>query len=153
MRRIAQKGLLLLVILTLIHPSGMLSGKAFQVKGRMVTKQDEAAIQKVIRQQIEAFQQDDEEAAFALASPGIRAKFRTAKIFMKMVREGYPPVYRPRTMDFLSLEIMQGSPVQILRISGSDGGVYQAFYPMELQPDLTWKTNGCFLLRTKETDI
>ena len=143
----------LLVILTLVIPAAMLYGKASQPKGRMISKQDEAEIQKVIRQQIEAFQRDDGKTAFALASPGIRAKFRSAEIFMKMVREGYQPVYRPQTWDFLSLEIMQGSPVQILRITGSDGWVYQAFYPMELQMDQTWKTNGCFLIRTKETDI
>src|SRR6185369_2536882 len=68
--------------------------------GEEATGADRGAIRAVIEQQLAAFQRDDGEAAFAFASPGIRAQFQTAETFMSMVRSGYPPVYRPREVQF-----------------------------------------------------
>src|SRR6516225_5395557 len=64
---------------------------------------DAAAIRNVIESQFAAFQRDDGEAAFAFASPRIRERFATAENFMRMVREGYAAVYRPRDTAFGAL--------------------------------------------------
>ena len=61
---------------------------------------EKGAIRKVIEAQIGAFRADDGERAFGYASPNIRQIFRSAENFMAMVRNGYQPVYRPRSVRF-----------------------------------------------------
>ena len=59
---------------------------------------DRDAIGAVIGQQIEAFRRDDGPAAFGYASPAIQGQFGDPAHFMDMVRQGFPPVYRPRSV-------------------------------------------------------
>src|SRR5258708_30818239 len=61
---------------------------------------DRAAIRAVVEQQLAAFQRNDGRAAFGLASPTIQQQFRSSDNFMRMVRTGYQPVYRPREGQF-----------------------------------------------------
>jgi hypothetical protein len=64
-----------------------------------------------------------------------------------MVRRGCQPVYRPRQVDFL--ETIEGPhrPAQKVFVVGPDGAAYLAIYPMERQPDGSWKIDGCYLAR------
>ena len=112
-----------------------------------VAASERAAIEAVIRAQMAAFASDDGEAAFAHASADIRALFETADAFMDMVRRGYRPVYRPRQVDFL--ETVEGplGLAQKVFVVGPDGAAYLAIYPMERQPDGSWKIDGCYLAR------
>ena len=110
------------------------------------SKADAQAIREVIRTQIEAFQQDDGPAAFALASPSIQAQFGSAENFMRRVRDGYAPVYRPRTYRFLELSVVEGALVQKVALIGPDGLAVLAVYPMVKVKDGTWRTNGCYLI-------
>lgn len=103
-------------------------------------------IRSVIQQQIAAFQQDDAEGAFAFASPGIRAHFGTAEIFMQMVKTGYAPVHNPRAVLFADLITIEGYPAQQVMLMSSNAELVQAVYVMEQQPDRTWRINGCFLM-------
>ena len=57
---------------------------------------DRAAIQSMIANQIAAFQHDDGAGAYRFASPTIQQIFPTVDDFMAMVKNGYPPVYRPQ---------------------------------------------------------
>ena len=145
-----QKLLILAVITLAFGGFTPVSPKALMKEGKAITEKDKLEIQQVIREQIEAFLRDDGEAAFSLAAPGIQQKFVTADIFLKMVKDYYMPVYRPQQYDFLTLEFKNGLPVQLLEVIGPDGWVYKAFYPMEFQPNQTWKTAGCYLIRTRE---
>jgi hypothetical protein len=106
---------------------------------------DRAAIRSVVQQQLDAFQRDDGPAAFAFASPGIRAMFGTAENFLTMVRTGYAPVYRPREVEFQGLVDEGGRPTERVLLVGPDGEVVVAYYHMERQPDGTWRINGCDL--------
>ena len=107
---------------------------------------DVAAIQRVITSQLDAFKRDDGPGAYAFASDGIKAIFPSAAIFMKMVREGYPAVYRSREAEFQELSFLQGTMwVQEALIVGADGTVMHALYTMERQPNGTWKIAGCTL--------
>ena len=57
-------------------------------------------IRDVIAAQLAAFQRDDAQEAFSLASPGIREKLGSPERFMAMVREQYQPVYRAKKVQF-----------------------------------------------------
>jgi len=108
---------------------------------------DAGAIRQVIEAQIAAFRRDDAEAAFALATPGIRATFGTAANFLEMVRSAYAVVYRPRSLQFEAPVVVDGEVVQAVRMTDAEGRAWIALYPMQRQPDGSWKTNGCQLGR------
>jgi hypothetical protein len=111
---------------------------------------DRQAIRAVIAQQIAAFRRDDGEAAFAFAAPRIREIFATPDNFMRMVREGYQPVYRPREVTFGTLSTLEGRLVQRVLLVGPDGVPVTALYFMELQPDGSWKISGCILTTAED---
>jgi hypothetical protein len=103
-------------------------------------------IRSIIEQQLQAFQSDNSEAAFALASPDIQAQFQTPENFMKMVKTGYSPVYRPRSVLFETITTIQGNITQSILLLSPDGNPVRAMYLLKKQPDDTWKINGCFLV-------
>jgi hypothetical protein len=113
--------------------------------------EDRARIQDVISRQLEAFRHDDGDAAFGFASPGIRQLFGNADNFMAMVRQGYPQVHRAREAEFRELVEMNGQPAQRVVLIGPDGQVVVALYPMERQPDGSWRIDGCLLVKADET--
>ena len=112
-----------------------------------ITAEDKRAIRAVIEDQLAAFQRDDAAAAFAHATARIQARFQTPDIFMRMVRGGYQPVYRPRYVEFRDIVEWHGMPTQRVYIVGPDGVPVIALYPMERQADGVWKIDGCTLVR------
>jgi len=111
-----------------------------------ISKEDAAAIRKVISEQIDAFAHDDGPRAFSLATAGIRGQFGTPEVFMDMVRSQYAVVYRPKSVQFQAPEIVDGQVVQPVRMTDSDGQAWLAIYPM-LREGGSWRTNGCLLHR------
>jgi hypothetical protein len=111
---------------------------------------DRQAIHGVIQNQLDAFRADDAGTAFGDASPGIQGLFGDAGHFMEMVKNGYQPVYRPRSAVFGSLVEIDGRTVQKLHLIGPDGVPALALYYMEREPDGTWKIDGCQLLQNDE---
>jgi len=103
------------------------------------------AIRNVIEQQMDAFRRGDGEAAFSHASPMIKRKFDDPATFMKMVRQRYRPVYRPRAVTFRNLERANGRLAQHVHVVGPDGRQVIAVYLMEKQDDGTWKIDGVYL--------
>jgi Domain of unknown function (DUF4864) len=83
-------------------------------------------IRSIIEQQLQAFQSDNSAAAFALASPDIQAQFQTPENFMKMVKTGYLPVYRPRSVVFEGMSTIQGNITitPISRWNSSEGNIF-----------------------------
>jgi hypothetical protein len=116
-----------------------------------VPAEDARAVRAVIEAQLDAFRRDDAERAFALATPGIRAAFGDAASFMDMVKRSYAVVYRPSNVSFDEPVIFQGELVQPVRMSDAEGGAWLALYPMQKQPDGSWRTNGCQLARLAGT--
>lgn len=106
---------------------------------------DARAVRAVIEAQLEAFRRDDAPRAFSYATEGIRGNFGTPERFMAMVRSAYPVVYRPRSVDFQPALILQGVVVQPVRMTDADGHGWLAVYPMERQPDGSWRIDGCQL--------
>ena len=139
---------ILLFMSLLIAPLGPALGQA-QPERPSAAVQD--AIVAVIQAQLAAFQRDDGAAAFAYASPTIRAKFGTAARFMTMVRRGYAAVYRPQAVEFLEARVVEGRTGQALRVVGPDGQTVIAVYWMEQQPDGSWRINGVTLVPANES--
>lgn len=110
-----------------------------------VSDADRSAIRAVVDAQLEAFRADDGARAFSYASPSIQAMFQTPDRFMQMVRTGYPPVYRPRMVQFGQVIAYQGQPTQLVTLIAPDGEVVAAYYLMERQPDGIWRIDGCLL--------
>jgi len=126
----------LLVVLFTVAPAGADTSET-----------DRAEIMRVISAQMNAFLRDDGNEAFSYAAPSIRSMFHTPERFMSMVQRGYPPVYRPRDVQFLDLVESEGRPLQKVQVVGPDGLPVMAVYTMELQPDGSWRIAGCVLFQ------
>ena len=113
--------------------------------GPPVTADDRDEIQRIISDQIAAFEAGDADRAFAHAAPGVASKFGDAERFMQMVRDHYAPVYRPREVEFLELRDDQGPPTQMVLVVDQQGDAHIALYPMQRQDDGSWRIAGCFL--------
>jgi Domain of unknown function (DUF4864) len=112
-----------------------------------LTAADHIAIRAVIERQLEAFRQGDADAAFALASPEIQAKYGSPENFMTAVRTFYEPVYRPLRMGgFTNLHVIDGQPTQPVLLVGPDGDFVVALYIMKKQAYGDWKILGCSLI-------
>lgn len=115
-----------------------------------VSAADRVEIRRVIEAQLAAFRRDDGPGAFDFASPAIRRMFGTPDAFMRMVRQGYRPVYRPREVSFLDMVDVDGYPAQRVFLLGPDGDPVVAVYAMERQADGTWRIAGCALTKATE---
>ncbi len=129
---------------------GLAPAAAGEAGSASLDRADRRAIRAVIETQIAAFRRDDGEAAFALASPDIQRIFRTPEIFMAMVRRDYQPVYRPRRVEFRDVVDLEGVPTQEVHVVAPDGQPVIALYPMQRQPDGSWRISGCYLLRSPD---
>ena len=114
---------------------------------------DGPAIRDVITRQLDAIRHDDAPGAFGFAAPAIQGMFGTAANFLEMVRRGYQPVYRPRSVDFAALGVEDGAVVQRVELIGPDGLAYTARYSMERQADGLWRISGCELLHSRRLGV
>ena len=108
---------------------------------------DVAAAQSIIREQEHAFGRDDAAAAYSHAAPEIRQLFPQADIFMQMVQQGYPPVYRHKSFEFGEARSAGGRIAQRVHIVDDNGEAWEAMYTLEQQPDGSLKITGCSLLK------
>jgi len=131
--------LILAVILVL---AGLTSLRAEEATGGPT---DTAAIQTVISDQIAAFRVGDGERAYGHAAPAIKRLFPSVAIFMRMVEQGYEPVFRPRSFAFIDQQIGGDDAVQYVDLVGPDGAAWIAMYTLKRQPDGSWKITGCRL--------
>ncbi len=102
-------------------------------------------IQKVVGDQLAALKAGDGAKAMTFAAPGIRDQFGTPENFLRMVRTGYAPLLDARYTRFLDGAIIDGVPIQPLRLVLPDNTVLVALYQMQKQPDGQWRIAGCVL--------
>ena len=112
---------------------------------------DVASAQNVIRSQEEAFARNDAAAAYSHAAPAIRDIFPHAEIFMQMVQQGYPPVYRHQSFEFGEAKVSDGHIAQRVHIVDEKGEAWEALYTLEQQPDGSLKITGCSLLKAGQS--
>jgi hypothetical protein len=104
---------------------------------------DVQAVRKVIEAQLDAFSKDDAPRAYSYAAPEIQKMFPTPEGFMEMVRAEYAVVYRPRTVAFRAPRRVGDDLVQPVRMTDQDGHPWLVLFPMERQPDGSWRISGC----------
>ena len=109
--------------------------------------EDRAQSRAIIERQIDAFRKDDGVTAFGFASPALQEIFRDPDHFMAMVRNGYQPVYRPRSYAFGTITETDLGLTATLSIEDAEGGAWTAVYTLEKQPDGSWRITGCHLER------
>lgn len=102
---------------------------------------DETAIRSVIESQMDAFQADDFTTAFSFASPTIRQIFGSPEQFGRMVRQGYPMVWRPSEVRFLDAQVIDGLLWQSVMVRDQKGAVHVLDYQM-IELDDGWKINA-----------
>ena len=108
---------------------------------------DVASAQSVIRAQEQAFSRNDAAAAYSHAAPEIKQLFPKADIFLQMVQQAYPPVYRHKSFEFGEARAAQGRIAQRVHIVDANGQAWEAMYTLEQQPDGSLKITGCSLLK------
>lgn len=109
---------------------------------------DRDAIQAVINAQLDAFRHDDADGAFALNTPNIRAQFHDPNTFMEIVKRGYAPVYRPKSVLFGPVVKVNDQWMQSVEILGPGGELVEAVFTMEQIAD-NWAIGGCRLRPSK----
>lgn len=105
----------------------------------------DSSVEGVISDQITAFQADDFATAFGFASPGIQRLFGSVGNFARMVRNGYPMVWRPGDVRFLDGTGTQGRHQQDVLITDQAGRPHVLRYHM-VQIDGDWRIDGVTLL-------
>lgn len=113
-----------------------------------VSVSDQAAIREVITRQIEAFQHDDGDVAYAYATRSIQERFGDPDRFLGMVRRAYPAVHRPRSVDFTELLVGDGTIVQQVELVGPSGEAQLALYSMQRDATGLWRIDGCVLVQS-----
>lgn len=121
---------LLLVVLVIVALPGVPSAE-----------EQDKAIEQTILSQIEAFANDDQDAAWEYASEGIKHRFGDAGVFFSMVREAYPAVHRASAIEFGELVPHGVFDVQVVRLTDPEGKRWDAYYRMVINEG-HWKIAG-----------
>ena len=99
-----------------------------------------AAAEPIMRQ-LEAFRQNDYDAAYVFASAEIKQMF-DRPAFERMVKGGYPEIARSTFAIISRTEVRPDGHVNILvRVNGANGLGIEALYEMVRESD-GWKVNG-----------
>lgn len=106
---------------------------------------DRQAIQSLITDQMAALQADDFSAAFRLASPMIQGLFGDPANFGAMVKQGYPMVYRPKSVRMLGVRQTGGLIWQRVMVTDSAGATHMLDYQVIKAPT-GWHINAVQLL-------
>jgi hypothetical protein len=123
------------------------------LSAQTVSEAEAQEFRRIITRQLEAFNADDGTGAYQFAAPAIRRMFPTPEIFMSMVKQGYPPIYRRQSYSFGETGLdMTGAPIQRVTIIDMNGKAWTAIYTMERQPDGSWKIIGCRLVEVPAAD-
>lgn len=107
--------------------------------------QDAAAIEGVIGDQLQAFNDRDIEGAWQHASPNIKSLFGNPGNFGMMVQRGYPMVWDNAEVRFLELREIAGNQWQRIMIRDLNGGLHMLDYQM-VETAEGWQINGVQLL-------
>ena len=115
------------------------------------------AIRLTISQHIAAFQRRDTQAAWALASPNLQARFTSPNGYMAMAEAHYPALFEAQNFDFNArakrLVQYKQTRVQNLFLTDQRCKGYWVAFTMQKQPDGSWKIAGCQLRETKALNI
>ena len=112
-----------------------------------------ASSRAIVERQLDAFQRDDGEAAYALAAPTIKEMVGDADHFMAMVRDHYAPVYRHRSADFGAFKESGDEASLEATLVDNDNVVWTALYSFRRGPNGHWLISGCVLAKAEASAI
>ena len=110
-----------------------------------VFAQNADAIEDVIGNQLEAFNNRDVSEAWQYASPNIKRLFGNPANFGMMVQQGYPMVWDNADVRFLELRDVRGNLWQKVMVRDANGGLHILDYQM-VETAEGWQINGVQLL-------
>ena len=110
---------------------------------------EQTDIQNTISNQLEAFASDDFTEAFTHASPGIKDIFGSVDNFSRMVKNGYPMVWRYNNFQFLKLEETPQGYSQIVRITDRKDQLFLLKYFMKNISGI-WKISGVVIIENSD---
>lgn len=112
----------------------------------------EEPIRNTIQSQINAFLADDFARAFTFASPNIKGIFGTPENFGAMVKQGYPMVYRPSSVEMQDLREIAGNLWQRVRVVDQAGAAWYLDYMM-IETAEGWQINAVQLLPAPDVGV
>jgi Domain of unknown function (DUF4864) len=112
-----------------------------------------ASSRAIVERQLDAFQRDDGEAAYALAAPTIKEMVGDADHFMAMVRDHYAPVYRHRSADFGAFKESGDEATLEATLVDNDNVVWTALYSFRRGPNGDRLISGCILAKAEASAI
>ena len=107
----------------------------------------------IVERQFDAFERDDAEAAYALATPAIKEMFVDADRFLAMVRDRYPPVYRHRSVEFGAFKESGDEASLQATLVDNDNVVWTALYSLSREENGDWLISGCVLVKSEASAI
>jgi len=137
------KSLICSLLLTLASSAAMADGNS---PADQVSASDARAVRAVVEAQLKALAAEESAQAFSYASPAIKSQFHDAATFAEMVRRAYPMLIRPASISFMRPEASEGATAtitQAVQFRDREGNFWRAVYELELQPDKSWRINGC----------
>jgi Domain of unknown function (DUF4864) len=112
-----------------------------------------ASSRAIIERQLDAFERDDAEAAYALADPTIKQMFGDAGQFMTMVREHYAPVYKHSSVEFGDFAESGDEASLKATLVDNDNIIWTALYSFRRETSGDWLISGCVLVKSEESGI
>jgi len=137
------KSLVCALLLTLASSAAMADGNS---RADQVSASDARAVRAVVEAQLKALAAEESAQAFSYASPAIKSQFHDAATFAEMVRRAYPMLIRPASISFMRPEASERTTTtitQAVQFRDREGNFWRAVYELELQPDKSWRINGC----------
>ena len=128
----------------------MLAGLSVQAQAEEFGAADQAELQRIISTQIAAFHADDGAKAFSFATPNLQKRFMSPSNFMRMVKSGYPAVYRAQSFNFAGISDELGKPTQRVTIIGPQGALWLALYGFQKQPDGSWRISAVVIRKAPD---
>ena len=110
-----------------------------------ISENDKIVIRQLVEKQIQAFQENDEDTAFALTSPTIQKRFQP-KDFVAKIAAKYNPIIEPRSIMFRGFTLIEDFPALVYTIMDREGELNQGIFVMQHQPDYSWRIHGYELL-------
>ncbi|MEM7243260.1 MAG: DUF4864 domain-containing protein [Pseudomonadota bacterium] len=109
-------------------------------------------VQSIISSQLQAFMADDFQAAFQFAAPNIQGMLKSPDNFESMVKNGYPMVYRHRSVLFGEYREQRDKSAQIVTLEALDWSVYDLRYDL-IATTNGWRIMGVQLLSKSATGV
>lgn len=106
----------------------------------------------IIQRQLDAFQKNDADSAFALASPGLKETYANPHNFMESVRSGETPFFKRRITEYQDFVTAGDDAAQSVVLVDDDSYVWTVVYKLSRQSDGSWLIDGVVLVKSDALD-